>query len=286
MPDVLARDRCANCGEELRGEFCSRCGQRERDLHQPIGALLSQLVENVFSVDTRLVRTIRPLLLRPGEITREYLAGRRASYVPPVKAYLLAAFVLFGLFTIFPIQPRFSVFYRGSPEETAAFETGGSQLTVSLPRESTLGGEHYRRAADRAIANPQLFASAIYGGIPRAFFVILPLFALLLELFYRKQGYYVDHLVFSLYFHTFVFVTFSLFFIVSRTDRWLPGAVTIPLRLALVVWAFAYLAIALRRVYGGSRLATALKFTGLCLLYLPALFFSFLGVTVLALARF
>jgi hypothetical protein len=249
--------------------------------------LLSQVVEDVFSLDTRLVRTLGPLIARPGKVTREYLAGRRVSYVPPLKAYLIAAFVFFGLFTLFPTDMKVSVFYQGSPEEDAARqESDNGQLSLSLPQESKLFGEHYRRAADRAIANPKLFASAIYGNVPRAFFVFLPLFALLLELFYRKQGYYVDHVVFSLYYHAFVFLTFSLFFLVGLTRSWLPVAVTFPVRFALIAWPFGYLPIALRRVYGGSRTMTGFKLVGLALLYLPLLFFGFLVLTALALAVF
>jgi hypothetical protein len=48
--------------------------------------------------------------------------------------------------------------------------------------------------------------------IPRAFFVFLPMFAHFLKLLYRKQAYLVEHLVFSLYYHAFVFLTFSLIF--------------------------------------------------------------------------
>lgn len=286
MPQVVSGERCANCGEELRGEFCSQCGQRARDLHQPVGTLLSQFFDDVFDLDTRLVRTIRPLFTRPGAVTREYLAGRRASYVPPFKAYIIAAFIFFGLFTLFPSTTPVYVVYEGSPEQAAARGKGGSQISLSLPRESKVGGEHYRRAAERAIANPRLFFSLITGNIPRAFFVFLPLFALLLELFYRKQGYYVDHLVFSLYFHAFVFLTFSLFFLVGMSRSWMPEALTFPVRLALIIWPFVYLAIALRRVYGGSRRITALKLAGLGVLYLPLLFLGFLALTVLALALF
>ena len=127
---------------------------------------------------------------------------------------------------------------------------------------------------------------AVGSAVPRAFFLFLPIFALLLELFYRRQGYFMDHLVFSLYYHAFVFLTFSLFFLVGMTRSWMPGVITLPVGIALLVWPLVYLPIGLRRVYGGSKRVTAFKLAGLGVLYLPALFFGFLALTVFALARF
>ncbi len=114
---------------------------------------------------------------------------------------------------------------------------------------------------------PEAFARAFYANIPRAFFVFLPLFALFLELLYRKQGYLVDHLIFSLYYHAFVFVMFSLLFLAGRLAPLLPGFVDALIALVLVGWLVSYLPMALRRVYGGSRLATGAKLVALGLLY-------------------
>lgn len=286
MTEVVQVVRCANCGGGLSGEFCSACGQRARDLQRPFRQLVSQLVEDVFSLDSRLARTVGPLLIRPGLVTREYLAGRRMAYVPPVRAYLIAAFVFFGLFTLFPSRTPVYVFYEDTPEALAARGRGGSQVTFSLPRESRIFPEQYREAAERAVANPRQFASAVYAGIPRAFFVLLPVFAVLLELFYRKQGYYIEHLVFTLYYHAFLFTMFSVVFLVSRTAAWVPGWITAPIGFAVLGWSFAYLPIALRRVYGGSRGMTALKVVGLSTLYGPAMIVGFGVLTLIAISRF
>ncbi|HEX7180212.1 MAG TPA: DUF3667 domain-containing protein [Thermoanaerobaculia bacterium] len=75
---------CLNCGEKLLGNFCSQCGQEAADLHRPLRELTSDFLDNVLNLDTRLLRTI-PLLFRPGRLTREYRAGRRARYVRPLR---------------------------------------------------------------------------------------------------------------------------------------------------------------------------------------------------------
>src|SRR4029450_3642367 len=63
---------CANCGRALEGPYCSACGQKAVELHRPLRELLSQAFEEMLSVDARLVRTLRPLLLKPGLVAREY----------------------------------------------------------------------------------------------------------------------------------------------------------------------------------------------------------------------
>src|SRR5262245_10277252 len=86
---------CANCEEPLRGPFCSTCGQEARDLHRPLHVLVGESLADIFDVDARLVRTVGPLLLQPGEVTRRYRLGHRIAYVPPLKTYLVSALVFF-----------------------------------------------------------------------------------------------------------------------------------------------------------------------------------------------
>jgi hypothetical protein len=256
---------CANCGDALAGEYCSRCGQRALDLHRPFSALVSDAVGDLLNLDTRLIRTLRPLMARPGAVAKSYIAGRRASHVPPLKSYLIAALIFFSLFTVFPSDAPVSVVVQGSPEEAAAKGRGG--VSFSLPARIGYFDQWYQAARTRAMKDPQRFASIYYANIPRAFFVFLPLFALFLELLYRKQGYVVDHLVFALYYHAFVFLEFSLIFLAGHLSAFVPTPVRWIIGLSLWGWLFAYLPMALRRVYGGSRLMTGMKLVTLGLLY-------------------
>ena len=263
---------CANCAEPLAGEFCSHCGQQAIDLHRPISALFSDVVGDILNLDTRLLRTLRPLMLKPGQVARDYIAGQRVSHVPPLKAYLIAALIFFSLFTIFPSQAPVRVFVQGSAEERDAKSQRGSRTFFSLPPSISYYNDWYQGAVARAMRQPEAFAHAVYSNIPRAFFFLLPLFALFLELLYRKQGYLVDHLVVALYYHAFVFLDFSLLFLVGRIGPFLPAPVGIVIGLILFGWLLVYLPIALRRVYGGSRLMTGGKLVGLGVLYVLAFF--------------
>jgi uncharacterized protein DUF3667 len=263
---VRQPDRCSNCDALLDGPYCSRCGQQSVNQHVHFNQFISEAIDDALSLDRRLVRTLRPLLFRPGLLTRDYLLGRCVAHVPPLRAYLISAVIFFGLFSIFPNRAQVEIFTTGETRNVGT----GSRMSFEFPAHSPIDDARYQQLVARAKANPDDFARAAGAAVPRVSFLFLPIFAGLLKLFYRRQGYYLDHLVFSLYYHAFVFVLFSLLFLVSRTDPWLPGFVRAVVGTGFLVWLVAYLPVALRRVYGGSNLRTAFKLMGLAVTYLAA----------------
>src|SRR5580765_1962139 len=87
---------CANCGTPLAGRYCSTCGQRA-DVHaHSVGHFLHEFAEALTHADSRVWATLVSLLQRPGFLTREYFAGRRARYLEPLRVYLFMS-VLFLL---------------------------------------------------------------------------------------------------------------------------------------------------------------------------------------------
>lgn len=265
VPPTAAEPRpCLNCGEPLRGPYCWKCGQEDIDLHRPLKQLAQDAVGDLLDLDTRFLRTLRPLLFRPGLLIREYLAGRRVSFVPPLKMYLLTSLIFFGLVALLPRQ-HFAVVRR---METAP-ETPVPGVRFELPAtddQSSWFAQRIEEASDSAQKDPDRFGATVIANLPRAFFLLLPAFALLLKLFYRKQDrYYLDHLIFALYFHAFVFTALALRLPLTRS--WMPHWIETPLALLLWIWLFLYLPIALRHVYGGTWKQTVLKLTGLLYLY-------------------
>ena len=92
-PDVVAR--CANCGAALRGDYCHACGQPVKGLVRHFSSVVGDVLDSVFSWDSRTPRTLWPLLRHPGFVTREYLAGRRVRYVSPVRLFFFLAVLTF-----------------------------------------------------------------------------------------------------------------------------------------------------------------------------------------------
>ena len=86
---------CQNCGEELAGEYCSKCGQRSVEMKLPIKDLLRELIEELLSFDSRVFHSLIPFAIKPGELTVEYVSGKRAHYISPFKLYFFMSFLYF-----------------------------------------------------------------------------------------------------------------------------------------------------------------------------------------------
>jgi hypothetical protein len=86
---------CANCNSALQGPYCSNCGQKASDYHRPIWWILGEFMDAVFSFDSRTFRTLWLLFGEPGEFTRRYNSGQRASLLPPFRLFVIATFLFF-----------------------------------------------------------------------------------------------------------------------------------------------------------------------------------------------
>lgn len=86
---------CLNCGTQLTGPYCSACGQHDFDFHRSFGHVFLEALENIFHFDGKFFRNIITLLFRPGKLTAEFNAGKRASQVPPFRLYIFTAFFFF-----------------------------------------------------------------------------------------------------------------------------------------------------------------------------------------------
>ena len=87
--------RCENCGSPLYGEHCFQCGQPTKGLVRHFSSILGDFFDTVFNIDSRVLRTVGPLLFRPGYLSLEYFAGRRVRYVTPMRLFLFMSIVAF-----------------------------------------------------------------------------------------------------------------------------------------------------------------------------------------------
>ncbi len=88
---------CLNCGTVLMGAHCHSCGQRAH-IHRTLRAFLHDLVHGVLHFEGKFWRTLPLLAWRPGTLIREYIDGKRASYISPIALFLFTVFVSFALF--------------------------------------------------------------------------------------------------------------------------------------------------------------------------------------------
>lgn len=88
---------CLNCGAELAGKYCHNCGQENLHLKENFAHVITHAVLDYFHFDHHFFHTLRPLLFKPGKLTNEYMAGRRAQFLHPVKMYIFISIVYFLL---------------------------------------------------------------------------------------------------------------------------------------------------------------------------------------------
>jgi hypothetical protein len=86
---------CANCGAPMHGPYCYACGQPEKGMIRQLASVMSDVLDTIFNIDSRVFRSLVPLYFRPGYLTLEYFAGRRVRYVTPFRLFFFLCIVAF-----------------------------------------------------------------------------------------------------------------------------------------------------------------------------------------------
>jgi hypothetical protein len=87
---------CLNCGAELTGPFCHQCGQHAH-VHRTLSAFFHDFLHGVLHFEGKIWRTLPLLAWKPGELTRRYIDGQRASFVSPIALFLFCVFLTFAV---------------------------------------------------------------------------------------------------------------------------------------------------------------------------------------------
>jgi hypothetical protein len=337
---------CPSCSNPMIGPFCAICGQPANTHRRSLGHLMHEFVKDIVSFDSRILRTARALLLRPGELPTAFREGRTQPYVPSVRLYLFVSLLFFLFLTAtglalmqFDLRVQRTVFSHDA--QGRVYKTVGSERTLmedfvadkdgkvsvkagsanikldddmiadgksttyniystvqffqrpnhvkpNLPpgiaktlddlRAEAAKKENSNNWIVRVASNlvtiletdPAALNGPLTAWIPRVLFVLLPLFAGLLALFYvrqRRDFLYVDHLVFSLTMHSFTFVLLIAAAVLAQVmgGTWV----------ALLTWTLLslYFFLSLRFFYRQSWRMTLVKFVGISFVY--AIFFLF-----------
>jgi len=88
---------CLNCGFILQGKFCYNCGQENLQMKESFGHMMNHAISDYFHFDDQFFHTMRPLFLKPGYLTNQYMSGHRVAYLHPVKMYIFISLVYFVL---------------------------------------------------------------------------------------------------------------------------------------------------------------------------------------------
>lgn len=248
---------CTNCGEQLAGRWCARCGQKQiEDTDRRFGHLVGQFAHELFHADGKLPRSLAALLFRPGGLSRAYLDGQRVRHISPIGLFLIINLVYF-------LAPPVTDFNLSIQDQM--YLQPYSALVQPLVEQ---------RLEDRGMALDDYapeYANRADKLAKTLIIVHLPLLALVLLLLHpRKRLYYAEHFVVTTHLFSFLLVLmmvgYALFFagmgignqlfsadlsgLFSTLWRYLP-------LIAIVYWL-----ISIRRVYGDGWLRSSLTLAG------------------------
>jgi hypothetical protein len=207
---------------------------------------------------------LRQLVTSPGALTLEYLAGRRVRFISPLRLYLTCSFLFFLVKAVLPaVALQISTTTTqsgtgrpaGSSVQVGVVTAPQGDETESLKKLDELANSG--RGLTRvwwshfaaALRNKGALSAAVSANVPRMMFVLVPMFAGLVALVFRRRRMrYPQHLAFALHVHAFLFLALILTLaprILKNHGRM--NAVLVATSFALIG---AHLVVAVRRVYG------------------------------------
>ena len=93
---------CLDCGAAVTGKHCEQCGQSSEVHVLSMREVAGDVTHSLLHLDSRVWRTLKLLVLKPGELTREFIAGRHQRYLPPFRLYLAISILFFALSALLP----------------------------------------------------------------------------------------------------------------------------------------------------------------------------------------
>jgi len=304
---------CLNCKAAVYGRYCHVCGQENIEPKESFWHLVNHFVEDITHFDSKFFNTIKYLLFRPGFLSKEYLSGRRMSYLHPIRMYVFTSAVFFLIYFSIHSDHKNKKVNKDIAAATDVikndtvrkFSKDTAQLhkykytntDTALSPHIKIGKLESSDIVDFSIDDTDTAVNTKNGvvkrslgkfyenreeirhKVPQVMFCTLPLMALVLMMLYRKQKqfFYVSHLIFIIHLFNAIYIMYMLQygfeFLSEHFLKWIFEFLSGIVSLL----SFFYVYKALRNFYGQRRLKTFVK---CCLLYC---FFGIIFLIVYAL---
>ena len=309
--------RCPNCGTPLTGRYCAACGQEDHSLAVPLHRVMLDFLSDQFQFDARIWRTLHLLLFRPGRLTRDYLAGQRQRYIPPVRLYLFISIAFFLALGLLPM--KLAQFNTGDLRSVRVVAPGaatrpaagakqaapaavtdlgayiGNSILESTQRKSPVAASAsgpvlawMKSHLQAARSDPADFKRRFWGNMPKVLFFLIPVFALLLKVLYVfRKRFYSEHLIFALHYHSMVFFNLLVVSLLVTGARLAPAALAGTLRwIAIVVgaWTWIHVFPALRTAYADTWPRAIFRGSALLFVYSMVVAWGAVGAAMVTLA--
>ncbi|TDO73614.1 uncharacterized protein DUF3667 [Flavobacterium chryseum] len=299
---------CLNCRHVVEQKFCPNCGQENTDSRKTFHHLFIHFFEDLTHYENAFWKTIRNLLFKPATLTKEYLSGKRLSYLAPVRLYIFISFITFLMIALFPSKVAENL------------DKSGKGVSTKLEKNSKVnvktfnGNRHFELKPMKEIDSIQKygtekeklsefeywsyekvihvtehntikeiiikFVDSFTHNIPKILFIIMPLFAFFLWLFHdKKKWYYFDHGIFTLHYFSFLLLIFLILFIINKViglfgENSPIAFISDITNFIGIIWMCYYFYPAHHRFYGESRFVSFVK--SVLLFWINSFFILFL----------
>jgi hypothetical protein len=282
--NVVQESVCLNCGQALSERYCAHCGQKRLPADLTLRELLHETTHELAHWDGKIPATLKALFFNPGRLTLDFLAGRRARWLFPLRLYLICSVAYFLSGAMVEAITHRSA--RDMAEITITNPDGSRGLNPEGRQELEQGWPARIFGMDRlerAAANPVQLNREIQLILPKAMFLMLPLFAALTSVAWRrKQPRYPAHLYLALHLHA---AWFGAMAIQTLAEGFLPFTVVEVIAgvatFAYIVW---YGLLTVRRVFNDSWPVTLAKVLGVSVVYgslMVVMSLALLGIVLL-----
>lgn len=302
---------CQNCQNTLpiEAKYCPSCSQKVKTGKVTIREFVQEFFDTVFNLDSKLFQTLGGLFI-PGKLTKEYFDGKRKSYAPPIRLFLVMLVLLLTIISYviedgnvdtnvieFGVEEKLEKEYLEELERTRIEMEkdslqGDFALVDSFLRRVRYKKETFKRTQTHTLyifdrekrsfkkieisgddisnlteaeffkkyelegvinkllgrqmrkfnLDPNAFRRFLLGSFTWMSFLYLPFMAMVLKLLYwRRNKYFIEHLVFLFHVHSFIFLVFSLIIL----GQILPAII----RIAMGIGMIFYFIFAFKKVY-------------------------------------
>jgi len=287
---------CLNCNAQLHGRYCHICGQENIDPRESLWSIISHFFNDITHFDGKFFKTSGMLLTKPGFLPMEFIRGRRASYLHPIRLYVFTSAVFFIIFysisspeinpdgntnsteftigsasdiVLTPLDTIIAVNEREKPYRSVA-EYDSVQRTLSADKRD---GWIIRKMTHRNIerrnkygGRNEMMVTGIFNNFIHSFpyllFVSLPVSAFFLQLLYfrNRNNIYAGHTIFLIYLYVFTFLILLVYFGLESLQSAFNWNWVGYIEFALFAYLFIYSLVAMKIYYAEGWGRTIFKF--------------------------
>ena len=281
---VIEPGLCLNCDAALHGPYCASCGQKVPHADVTLREFVQDATQEITQIEGKVPSTLTALFFAPGRLTLDFLAGRRARWLSPLRLYLICSVAYFGSDALAE-----AITHRGARELAKVTVTTADGKTTLTPEgraqieASTPGRLFGPERMERAVANMDKFNRAIDSAYPKALFLLLPVFALLTNIAWRRiVPTYPAHLYLALHLHAAWFGALAVSTLLGIPFESL--TIVIGLGAVAFLYVIVYGVVTLRRVFKESWLKTVAKASAIAVVYGAALSAGSLAILAYAIS--